>query len=83
MKKYVKPDLYFESFQLTQHIAACGYDFNSTHSTPEVCSFDGDVNMGNIEGRYFLQGTDGCVMQVERYCYTNGTDNEQIKIYNS
>lgn len=83
MKKYVKPDLYFESFQLTQHIAACGYDYMNTSTTVEVCSFAGDENMGNMEGTYFLESTELCVIKTDRYCYTNGTDNEQIRIYNS
>lgn len=29
MKKYVKPELFFESFELSQSIAACGIDVNS------------------------------------------------------
>ena len=84
MKKYVKPDLYFESFQLNQHIAACGYDYNGTFTTPkEACSFKGDETFGNLPGQYFLEGVEHCVMQVERYCYHNSTDEETIKIYNS
>ena len=83
MKKYVKPDLYFESFQLNQHIAACGYDYNGTQTTPEVCTFDGDKDFGNYPGQYFLEGAKHCVIQVDRYCYHNSTDEETMKIYNS
>ena len=83
MKKYVKPDLYFESFQLTQHIAACGYDYMGTLEEAKNCTFVGDEDMGNVPGIYFLDSKYGCETVVDRYCYTNGTDNEQIRIYNS
>lgn len=89
MKKYVKPELYFESFQLSQHIAACGYDQlpknDAFHqSKPEECAFAGDVELGNIAGNYFMDPDNGCVIiNLDRYCYTNGTDNPQIRIFNS
>ena len=88
MKKYVKPDLYFESFQLTQHIAACGYDQypagdDKNASQPEICAFQGDVSLGNMDGVYFTGDNNKCVIKSDIYCYTNGTDTEQIKIFNS
>lgn len=27
-KPYVKPQLYYENFELSQHVAACGWDMN-------------------------------------------------------
>lgn len=29
MKKYVKPELFYENYELSQHIAACHWDLNS------------------------------------------------------
>ena len=43
MKKYVKPELIYESFELSQQIAACDYDSKNT-STNEGCTFVWDVN---------------------------------------
>ena len=40
MKKYVKPELIFESFEMTQQIAACQYDSNNTHDDA-ACKFTG------------------------------------------
>ena len=32
MKPYVKPELYFESFELAQHIAACAWDMKNQNN---------------------------------------------------
>ena len=29
MKPYIKPELYYENFELSQHIAACAYDMQN------------------------------------------------------
>lgn len=86
MKKYVKPDLYFESFQLSQHIAACGYDqYPAGHEkhalTAETCAFEGDIALGNIAGSYFTDDVTNCVFKSDIFCYSNGAD--QLKIFNS
>lgn len=75
MKKYVKPDLYFESFQLTQHIAACGYDMIDSMDV-ERCYSQGDIHgiYPNYGENLFIEGNEKCQGKVEFYCYTNGTD---------
>lgn len=41
MKKYVKPELFYESFELNTQIAACAFDaYNNTDAG--VCAFKGD-----------------------------------------
>lgn len=47
MKKYVKPELFYEHFELTQHIAACGWnmqsaDVNNCHAVPDKTGVWGD-----------------------------------------
>lgn len=37
MKKYVKPELFFENYELSQHIAACVWDLNLVNDS--VCGF--------------------------------------------
>lgn len=46
MKKYVKPALFMESFEMTEHIAQCGinhsnndWDFQVNNHYAESCSF--------------------------------------------
>lgn len=48
MKKYVKPELIYESFELSQRIAAC--DFNSENSNTDVlsCAFTGPGPFGGV-----------------------------------
>lgn len=82
MKKYVKPDLYFESFQLTQHIAACGYDMIDSRDEND-CYSHGDRNQdtGNDywDSIKFFAGIQ-CDVKPENYCYTNASDNDMLKI---
>lgn len=76
MKKYVKPELFCESFELAQHIAACDYDSNDTHDDVKTCSFtDGDLVL-------FVDGNSSCKVVPEGYCYTNGADN-LFNLFNS
>lgn len=64
MKKYVKPTLYFENFELTEAIASCGEKLNSRtiecvmtkHGVPE------DV------AKLWWDGL------IDDYCYTNGAE---------
>lgn len=74
MKKYVKPELFCESFELAQHIAACDFDSNGTHDGIEDCRFTGiwegyDGNMNEIT--VFAVGN--CAEQINKYCYHNGS----------
>ena len=44
MKKYVKPELYYERFELTQTIADCAWQMNNASSY--VCEGEGDTKLG-------------------------------------
>ena len=81
MKTYVKPELYFESFELSQHIAAC--DIKLTN--PDIWSCRADLHdslngfFGGLESEFadaFASGTDSCsknpIKDFEIFCYTNG-----------
>ena len=83
MKTYVKPELYFESFELSQHIASC--DFKLVNSQYEsncevVKTGPGTApdEFGTIMGGYFTGDTQSCDKKIgfdrfEHYCYTNGS----------
>lgn len=87
MKKYVKPDLYFESFQLNQHIAACGYDLVGNSTSPANCSFRGDKDFGNDPVEFFLDSSEPCKKEdaivLDRYCFQNSDGTEAMATYNS
>ena len=77
MKTYVKPELYFESFELSQHIAACdlklGYNIDNCaiveHEGGKGTSFaDLEIQMIDSFVSY------ACRFQAEIYCYTNGAN---------
>lgn len=79
MKTYVKPELYFESFELSQHIAACDLKLNAKtiwdccvdpidHTSPLYGSLEGEFAGG------FVGDSKVCTKKCEIYCYTNGAD---------
>ena len=83
MKKvYEKPQIYIESFELSQHIAACAWDMNAAKA--EVCSADSDhEDFGLEEGLNIFVDADICQIttDVESYCYTNSDSN--MTLFNS
>lgn len=74
MKTYVKPELFFESFELAQHIAGCSLTMNGDFTTPEDCSASGTIyGVPLPEGESWFLNNGVCTAEVEAYCYTNGT----------
>lgn len=70
MKTYVKPVLYYETFELTHHVAACTVDMNSSINDCKV----GTLVQDNFTYILFDAGMDGCKLYdgiSELYCYTN------------
>lgn len=68
MKTYVKPELYYESFELSQHIAAC--DLQIKHADAASCKIINDREFGSLVGGFIT--TEVCDFAYEQYCYTNG-----------
>lgn len=80
MKKYVKPELFFERYELSQHIAACDYDSNHTADN-EGCKFTGFNKDFGVQMTIFL--TQGyCDVVADSYCYHNAAP-ESYGIFNS
>ena len=91
MKKYVKPELFYESFELSQQIAACDFDSNDT-STDSGCQFTGDATRLPNLAEMGVTGivtifTSGCrgnnMIQYEAYCYHNSNGFGSAGIFNS
>lgn len=71
MKTYVKPTLYYESFELTQFIAAgCTFllGFNN-----EDCIMEAGMDPDAI--------ADGVLSEI--YCWTNGSENGLVQLFAS
>lgn len=82
MKAYVKPELFYERYELSQHVAACAWDRIATEG---VCGFKGNA-IGDQEflvpDYVIINGdTPGCEKDWEFYCYTGGA--EGMTLFNS
>lgn len=67
MKKYVKPELVYESFELSQQIAACDFDSENSQTDISNCYFEGTHPMTGAPVKFFT--TEGvCEMKFEGYC---------------
>lgn len=80
MKNYVKPELFFESYELSQNIAACGWDM--VKDDDGNTRFLGDPEWGNPQILVFNKSHD-CETILESYCYENSADNIGMKIFQS
>lgn len=75
MKKYVKPALYCERFQLTEMIAGnCEVVFNTTK---ELACQNGKLKdpslCPDVDGKSPFTNTIVCDYEMSGYCYWNGT----------
>ena len=66
-KRNQKPEIVFESFELSQSIAACFYKLNST--LEELCMTEDNGTWVDPGG--FIN-EESCTYAVEDYCITNG-----------
>ena len=83
MKTYVKPELYFESFELSQHIASCDFKlvnalYKDSCQVVKTGPSTAPDEFGTIMGGYFTGDTQSCDKKIgfdrfEHYCYTNGS----------
>lgn len=82
MKKYVKPELFYESFEMSQQIAACTYDSNNTSNDIVNCGFTGEEPNSGVTMTIFLNGNTNCTTIGEAYCEHTGTG-AAFNIFNS
>lgn len=73
MKKYVKPELFYEHFELSQHIADCGWEMQ--YATKESCNATPDLDhWAGYEGDTVFTLEPSCtITDWEQYCYENGS----------
>lgn len=82
-KSYVKPELFYESFVLSQSIAACGIDVNQADTGTCKPTLDPDF-WGGLKLSVFNseRACDTTPDAIEVYCYTVGTS-EAGRLFNS
>lgn len=85
MKKYIKPVLNFENYELSHHIAACTYDLNAMdvmNCFSNIIDNSDPMFSGAVIGNLFVEGNDACTTISETYCYTNNTSTVGV-VFNS
>ena len=73
-KKYEKPQVYIERFELAQHIAKCDWDFNQS-TDPRSC--EAVSNLYGWSDALFSGNVEDCTINInpddyERYCVFAG-----------
>ena len=85
MKAYVKPQLFFESYELNQNIAACGWDLQ--HDKKETCVAWYDPKRDNLHpdlDLYMFTDSPRCSILESSYCYMNNTGKDDaFKVFQS
>ena len=79
MKKYVKPELVYERFELTQHIADCAWEL--TNSTKDTCSAQADPDFLPGFQNLFVAEANGCQITsdvYQDYCYHDGANGVNV-----
>ncbi|MGN0975070.1 MAG: hypothetical protein ACI4OL_03650 [Gemmiger sp.] len=77
MKQYVKPDLFYEDFELSQHIAACSYKLGANENECSIVSDSYTDDYYDFVGAFTNSSvcTQGAP-PVDSYCYTVGNSNQ-------
>lgn len=73
MKAYVKPELYYEQFELSKHIADCAIEFVNSADVSDCYAIADpkfDMNLGTA---HYFYG-DACEAPLDAYCYGNGAE---------
>lgn len=79
MKKYEKPMIIIEEFNLSQHVADCALDFadasgEKTLSDANSCVAYTDADFWGSVFPVFTDANVNCTDKYEEYCYTTGSD---------
>ena len=79
MKKYVKPELFYEQFELSQHIADCAWELTS--SDRGSCSAQADQKyLPGLENLFLSEPMCALIPGVNygEYCYQDGAQGANV-----
>ena len=74
MKTYEKPVVHFESFELSKHIASCGWVYKN-NTDPTSCYAEGNTYDAAGNPVTVFYGSNCSV--TDAYCYWNGSSEEE------
>lgn len=81
MKKYIKPELFYERYELSQHIADCQWEMNQANENVCKALPDQDPFFASLEDGSLFTETAACEIQDwENYCYQTGAEGA-IKVF--
>lgn len=81
-KPYVKPELFFESFELSQSIADCGWELQSMNE--HTCHATADQEKLGLPFNLFQLGVDNCQVNSRNfYCYQPGVLDSAMMLHKS
>ena len=72
MKAYLKPVLYYEWFELSQHIASCHLKLNHNLGNGVCTATDDTIGWSGL----FVRSDTTCTTPMEEYCYTSSAEIE-------
>lgn len=78
-KKYVKPQVVFERFELTKHVADCAWEL--VNSGKENCFAQADPDFMPGFPNLFMKEGNGCVVTSDAYqdyCYQDGAQGVNV-----
>lgn len=79
MKKYVKPELFYERYELSQHIADCQWEMNLKNENE--CIAESDPEAWGGQYTTLFTDYDRCEnIDWENYCYQTGNSGD-IKVF--
>lgn len=79
MKKYVKPGLFYEKYELSQHIADCAWELIS--SSKDSCAARADTKFLSDFPNLFVSSANGCTWTsdvYQDYCYQDGAQGVNV-----
>lgn len=84
MKKYIKPELFYERYELSQHIANCQWELD--HASRDTCIARGENGSGYENNVLFMTYL-ACEWTAdngmyEQYCYHAGAEG-QMNVFQS
>ena len=77
MKPYIKPELFYERYEVSQHLADCAWEFQ--YGDENTCRATADPNILGTVGNpvLFMSAATLCdpveVQEFFHYCYQNGS----------
>lgn len=81
VKKYVKPELFYEHYELSQHIADCTWEWENLTDENVCFASMNDPGMPQFKDYKVFLSYDTCALprdMAEQFCYQNSSANASL-----